>query len=67
MANDFRWVHSIDVVRAAPHPTVLEGDVVVLVYCERNNTPHMISLRKAEMNEALYYFESAKDYSRSID
>ena len=41
---------------------LLEGDVVVLVYTERGNTPHIISLRKAEKYEARYYFETAKDY-----
>ena len=41
---------------------LLEGDVVVLVYTERGDTPHIISLRKAEKYEARYYFETAKDY-----
>ena len=41
---------------------LLKGDVVVLVYTERGDTPHIISLRKAEKYEARYYFETAKDY-----
>ena len=41
---------------------LLKGDVVVLVYTERDDTPHIISLRKAENYEARYYFETAKDY-----
>jgi uncharacterized DUF497 family protein len=41
---------------------LLKGDVVVLVYTDRDDTPHIISLRKAENYEARYYFETAKDY-----
>ena len=41
---------------------LLNGKVVVLVYTERGETLHVISLRKAEKYEARYYFETAKDY-----
>lgn len=41
---------------------LLEGTVAVLVYTERRNGPHIISLRKAEKHETRYYFEIAKDY-----
>jgi uncharacterized DUF497 family protein len=41
---------------------LLEGEVVVLVYIERRQGPHIISLRKAEKHEARYYFEIAQDY-----
>ncbi len=41
---------------------LLNGDVVVLVYTERGETPHIISLRKAEKYEASYYVETAKNY-----
>lgn len=41
---------------------LLNGEVVVLVYTERVETPHVISLRKAEKYEARYYFETAKKY-----
>ncbi len=41
---------------------LLNAQVVVLVYTERNGTPHIISLRKAEKYEARYYLETAKDY-----
>ena len=40
----------------------LEYNVVVLVYTERRNGPHIISLRKAVKHEARYYFEIAKDH-----
>ena len=45
---------------------LLKGDVVVLVYTERGDTPHIISLRKAEKYEARYYFETTKDYFSQI-
>jgi Uncharacterized protein conserved in bacteria len=45
---------------------LLRGEVVVLVYTERGDTPHIISLRKAEKYEARYYFETAKDYFSQI-
>ena len=41
---------------------LLNGEVVVLVYIERDETPHIISLRKAEKYETRYYFETAKNY-----
>ncbi len=41
---------------------LLDGDVVMLVYTERSEAPHVISLRKAEKYEARYYFETAKEY-----
>ena len=41
---------------------LLNGEVVVLVYTERGETPHIISLRKAEKYEARYYFETAKNH-----
>ena len=40
----------------------LKGIVVVLVYTERGDTPHIVSLRKAEKYEARYYFKTAKEY-----
>ncbi len=39
---------------------LLSGEVVVLVYTERDEMPHIISLRKAEKYETHYYFETAK-------
>ncbi len=41
---------------------LLHGGVVVLVYADRREGPHIISLRKAEKHEARYYFEIAKDH-----
>ena len=41
---------------------LLHNEVVVLVCTERDDTPHIISLRKAEKYEARYYFETAKEY-----
>ncbi|MCI0348926.1 MAG: BrnT family toxin [Acidobacteriales bacterium] len=41
---------------------LLKSDVVVLVHTERGDTPHIISLRKAEKYEARYYFETAKGH-----
>ncbi len=41
---------------------LLGGEAVVLVTTDRGDTPHIISLRKAEKYEARYYFETAKDY-----
>ena len=41
---------------------LLEGTVAVLVYTERRNGSHIISLRKAENHETRYYFKIAKDY-----
>lgn len=40
---------------------VLDGEVVVMVYTERRNGPHVISLRKAEKHEARYYRKVAKE------
>jgi len=40
---------------------LLEAEVVVLVYTERAQGPHVISLRKAEKNEANYYRQVAKE------
>ena len=42
----------------------LANDVVVMVYTERPNGPHIISLRKAEKHEARYYREVAKENLR---
>jgi uncharacterized DUF497 family protein len=36
--------------------------VVVLVYTERRNGPHVISLRKAQKYEARYYHQEAKNF-----
>ncbi len=41
---------------------ILEGHSVVMVYTERRAGSHIISLRKAEKNEARYYFKVAQDY-----
>lgn len=43
---------------------ILDGEVVVLVYTERDADMHIISLRGAEKHEARYYFEVAEDYFR---
>jgi len=40
---------------------LLEAKVVVLVYTERAQGPHVISLRKAEKHEANYYRQVAKE------
>lgn len=40
---------------------LLDGEVVVLVYTERENDIHIISLRRAEKYEARYYFEATKE------
>ena len=40
---------------------ILVTDVVVLVYSERAQGPHVISLRKAEKHEANYYRQVAKE------
>ncbi|MGY8903641.1 MAG: BrnT family toxin [Burkholderiales bacterium] len=40
---------------------LLAGEVVVLVYTERQRGPHVISLRKAEKHEARYYRQVAKE------
>ena len=39
----------------------LKVDVVVLVYTERSQGPHVISLRKAEKHETRYYRQVAKE------
>ena len=40
---------------------LLDGEVVVLVYTEREDDIHVISLRRAEKYEARYYFEATKE------
>ena len=40
---------------------LLTGEVVVMVYTERLQGPHVISLRKAEKHEARYYRQVAKE------
>ena len=40
---------------------ILDDEVVVMVYTERRNGPHVISLRKAEKYEARYYRQVAKE------
>jgi uncharacterized DUF497 family protein len=40
---------------------LLVGIVVVMVYTERSQGPHVISLRKAEKHEARYYRQVAKE------
>ena len=40
---------------------LLGGDVVVMVYTERPDGPHVISLRKAEKHETRYYRQVAKE------
>ena len=39
----------------------LHGEVVVMVYAERPEGPHVISLRRAEKHEARYYRQVAKE------
>lgn len=41
---------------------LLNGEVVVLVYVERDDDIHIISLRRAERHEARYSFEATKNY-----
>ena len=40
---------------------LLEAGVVVMVYTERSQGPHVISLRKAEKHEARSYRQVAKE------
>jgi uncharacterized DUF497 family protein len=40
---------------------LLAGEVVVMVYTERQRGAHVISLRKAEKHEARYYRQVAKE------
>ena len=40
---------------------LLTGEAVVMVYTERLQGPHVISLRKAEKHEARYYRQVAKE------
>ena len=40
---------------------ILDDEVVVMVYTERRNGPHVISLRKAEKHETRYYRQVAKE------
>ena len=40
---------------------LLAGEAVVLVYTEREEDIHIISLRRAEKYEARYYFETTKE------
>lgn len=40
---------------------LLTGEVVVMVYTDRLQGPHVISLRKAEKHEARYYRQVAKE------
>lgn len=42
---------------------MLRGEVVILVYTERNDDLHVISLRRAEKYEKRYYLETAKAHS----
>ena len=37
---------------------LLEAEVVVLVFTDRDDEPHIISLRRAEKHESRYYFEA---------
>jgi uncharacterized DUF497 family protein len=41
---------------------LLDVEVVVLVYVERDDDMHIISLRRAEKYEARYYFETTKSH-----
>lgn len=41
---------------------LLGGEAVVLVYTERNDDFHVISLHRAEKHEARYYFEATKAF-----
>jgi uncharacterized DUF497 family protein len=43
---------------------LLVSEVVVLVYVERDDDMHIISLRRAEKYEARYYFETTKSHFR---
>ncbi len=43
---------------------LLDAEVVVLVYVERDDDMHIISLRRAEKYEARYYFETTKIHVR---
>ncbi len=43
---------------------VLHGEIAVLVYTERKDDDHYISLRRAEPHEANYYIEATKKYRR---
>jgi len=43
---------------------ILNGEIVVLVYTDRDDDMHVISLRKAEKYETRYYFEVAEDHFR---
>ena len=43
---------------------LLDDEVVVLVYTERPQGTHVISLRKAEKHEARYYRQAAKENRR---
>jgi hypothetical protein len=43
---------------------LLDAEVVVLVYVERNDDMHIISLSRAEKYEARYYFETTKSHFR---
>ena len=43
---------------------LLNGEVVVLVYVNRGDDIHVISLRRAEKYEARYYFKTAEEYFR---
>jgi uncharacterized protein len=40
---------------------ILNHEIVVMVYTERENGAHIISLRKAEKHEARYYRQVTKD------
>lgn len=37
---------------------LLKAEVVTLVFTDRGDDPHIISLRRAERHEARYYFEA---------
>ncbi len=43
---------------------ILGGEIVVLVYTDRDDDMHVISLRRAEKHETRYYFEIAEDHFR---
>jgi uncharacterized DUF497 family protein len=40
----------------------LRGEVVVMVYTESRDVPHIISLRRAETYEKRYYLEATKEH-----
>lgn len=42
----------------------VRGEVVVLVFTERDGDDHYISFREAELYEATYYIETAKKHLR---